>query len=53
MSGSDGSARSYALSPLWRTLFAPQPLAVSLRPPKLAEPAKTEAAQDKEPKETP
>jgi hypothetical protein len=53
MSGSDGSARSYALSPLWRTLFASQPLAVSLRPPKPAEPANTEAAQDKEPKETP
>jgi len=53
MSCSDGSARCYALSPLSQSLLASQPLAVSLRPPKPPEIAKTEAAQDKEPKETP
>jgi hypothetical protein len=53
MSSSDGSVRSYALTPLSQSLLASRPLAVSLRPPKPPEPAKTDASQDKEPKETP
>jgi len=53
MSSSDGAVRSYALSPLSQSLLASQPLAPSLRPPKPPEPAKTEAAQDMEPKKTP
>lgn len=53
MSSSDGTVRSYALSPLWRTLLASQPLAASLRPPKPPAQVKPEPAQDKEPKGTP